>query len=206
MTTSPRDGLNGQIKMLSLMADSIQLDTLRLNFVSDSTNITFNGQVRNNVKNPQFVFNTLFDGFLMERGAGVNVRYYDAQDKLGVRLGAEAAMEENGIRLHLKSKDAVIAYRDAHINEDNYVFLADNRRVSANLDILAEDGTGVKLYSNDDNEEGTSRPDTIAQQAESGGNHFRFALYAESHRIRQWRLSHRARRQPTDRFLIHGCR
>ncbi len=153
MTTSPRDGLNGQIKMLSLMADSIQLDTLRLNFVSDSTNITFNGQVRNNVKNPQFVFNTLFDGFLMERGAGVNVRYYDAQDKLGVRLGAEAAMEENGIRLHLKSKDAVIAYRDAHINEDNYVFLADNRRVSANLDILAEDGTGVKLYSNDDNEE-----------------------------------------------------
>ncbi|MBR1462998.1 MAG: translocation/assembly module TamB domain-containing protein [Prevotella sp.] len=153
MTTSPRDGLNGQIKMLSLLADSVQLDTLRLNFVSDSTNITFNGQVRNNIKNPQFVFNTLFDGFLMERGAGFNVRYYDAQDKLGVRLGAEAAMEENGIRLHLKSKDAVIAYRDAHINEDNYVFLADNRRVSANLDILAEDGTGVKLYSNDENEE-----------------------------------------------------
>lgn len=153
MTTSPHDGLNGQIKMLSLLADSIQLDTLRLNFVSDSTNITFNGQVRNNIKNPQFVFNTLFDGFLMERGAGFNVRYYDAQDKLGVRLGAEAAMEENGIRLHLKSKDAVIAYRDAHINEDNYVFLADNRRVSANLDILAEDGTGVKLYSNDENEE-----------------------------------------------------
>ena len=153
MTTSPTDGLNGQMKLLSLVADSVRLDTIRLNFVSDSTNITFNGQVRNNTKNPQFVFNTLFDGFLMEKGAGVNLKYYDAQDKLGVRLGAEASMEENGIRLHLKSKDAVIAYRNAHINDDNYVFMADNRRISANLDILADDGTGLKLYSNDENEE-----------------------------------------------------
>ena len=151
MVTSPQDGLNGQMKILSLMADSVQLDTVRLNFVSDSTNITFNGQVRNNTKNPQFVFNTLFDGYLLEKGAGVNLRYYDSNDKLGVRLGAEAAMEDNGIRLHLLSKDAVIAYRPARINDDNYVYLADNKRVSANLEILADDGTGLKVYSNDEN-------------------------------------------------------
>ena len=69
MTTSPLDGLNGRMNILSLMADSMLLDTVRLNFVSDSTNITFNGQVRNNKKNPQFVFNTLFNGYLMEKGA-----------------------------------------------------------------------------------------------------------------------------------------
>lgn len=60
-------------------------------------------------------------------------------------------MEENGIRLHLDDKDAVIAYRPARINANNYVFLADNRRISADLEILADDGTGVKIYSNDDN-------------------------------------------------------
>ena len=69
------------------------------------------------------MFNTLFDGYLLEKGAGVNLRYYDSNDKLGVRLGAEAAMEDNGIRLHLLSKDAVIAYRPARINDDNYVYL-----------------------------------------------------------------------------------
>lgn len=153
MTASPSDGLNGRMHILSMMADSMQLDTVRLNFVSDSTNITFNGQVRNNKKNPQFVFNTLFDGYLLERGAGVNLRYYDSNDKLGVRLGAEAALEEHGIRLHMLSKDAVIAYRPARINDDNFVYLADNRRVSANLAILADDGTGLKVYSNDENEE-----------------------------------------------------
>ena len=151
MTTSPTDGLNGKIELLTLMVDSMQLDTVRINFVSDSTNITFNGQVRNNEKNPQFVFNTLFDGRLIERGANVNLRYYDANDKLGVRIGAEAAMEENGIRLHMDDNDAVIAYKPARINADNYVFLAENRRVSANLEILADDGTGIKVYSNDDN-------------------------------------------------------
>ena len=153
MTTSPEEGINGNIELLTLMVDSMQLDTVRVNFVSDSTNITFNGQVRNGEKNPQFVFNTLFDGQLIERGANINVRYYDAADKLGVRLGAEAAMEPTGIRLRLDDKDAVIAYRPARINADNYVFLADNQRISANVEILADDGTGVKVYSNDDNTE-----------------------------------------------------
>ena len=151
MMTSVTDGLNGSIAMNCLMADSIQLDTLRLNFVSDSTNITFNGQVRNNEKNPQFVFNTLFNGYLTERGAGVTLKYFDASDKLGIRLGAEAEMEENGIRLHMLSNEAVIAYRPAHINDDNYVFLADNKRVSAKLNILADDGTGLRVYTDDDN-------------------------------------------------------
>ena len=151
LKTSSAEGLNGNIYLLTLMVDSMQLDTVRVNFLSDSTNITFNGQVRNGAKNPQFVFNTLFDGGLTERGANVNLRYYDKKDNLGIRLGAEAAMEENGIRLHLDDKDAVIAYRPARINANNYVFLADNRRISADLEILADDGTGVKIYSNDDN-------------------------------------------------------
>ncbi|MCR4853130.1 MAG: translocation/assembly module TamB domain-containing protein [Prevotella sp.] len=153
MTTSVKDGLNGSVAFNKLMADSIQLDTLRLYFISDSTNITFKGQVRNNEKNPQFVFNTLFDGYLTERGAGVTLSYFDKADKLGIRLGAEAEMEENGIRLHMLPNDAVIAYRPANINEDNYVFLADNKRVSANLNILADDDTGLRIYTDDGNEE-----------------------------------------------------
>ena len=151
MYTSPTLGLNGQMNLQAFMADSILLDTLRLNFVSDQENITFNGQVRNNEKNPQFVFNTLFEGFLMEKGAGVTFSYYDAKDKLGIRLGADAIMEENGIRLHMHDKDAVIAYKPANINNDNYVFLADNKRLSARLNILADDGTGLRVYTNDDN-------------------------------------------------------
>ena len=151
MNTSAAEGLNGRMQLYTLMVDSVQLDTVRLDFASDSTNITFHGQVRNNTKNPQFVFNTLFDGYMLERGAGINLRYYDDKERLGIRLGAEALMEEHGIRLHMLSDDAILAYRSARINDDNYVFLADNKRVSANLEILGEDGTGIKVYSNDDN-------------------------------------------------------
>ncbi|MDD7258205.1 MAG: translocation/assembly module TamB domain-containing protein [Prevotellaceae bacterium] len=153
MNSSPAEGLNGNIQMHGFVADSMRLDTIRVNFVSDSTNITFNGQVRNNAENQQFVFNTLFNGYLFEKGAGIKVSYYDEKDKLGVRLGAEAAMETDGIRLHILSRDAVIAYKEANINEDNYVFFADNSRVSAHLEILAEDGTGLKIFSNDENVE-----------------------------------------------------
>ncbi len=151
LLSSPIDGLNGNAEVLRLMADSIQLDTVRLTLNSDSTNIHYRAQIRNNKDNPQFVFNTLFSGTLLERGLSVNMRYYDQEDRLGIRLGAEAMMEENGIHVHLSPKDAVIAYREASINDDNYLFMDDNHRVSARVEILSEEGTGMKLYSNDDN-------------------------------------------------------
>lgn len=151
LTSSPTEGLSGFAHLSHLMADSIQLDTIRLVVESDSTTTHFSVQIRNNEDNPQFVFNTLFDGCLMERGLRLNMRYYDQEDRLGVKLGAEAMMEENGILIHLLPNDAVIAYKDAIINEDNYLFMADDRRVSAHIEALADDGTGLKLYSNDDN-------------------------------------------------------
>lgn len=151
MTSSPTGGLNGRAQLITLVAGSVQLDTIRLRVISDSSQVIWNGQVHNNSKNPQFVFNALFDGYFLERGAGLNVRYYDAKDILGVKLGMEAELEEKGIQLHLLSNDPVIAYKKVHINEDNYLYLADNKRVSAKLDILADDGTGLKLYSNDEN-------------------------------------------------------
>mgnify|MGYP000054943409 CR=1 FL=1 len=56
------------------------LDTVRFNIVSDSTQCSYNGQVRNNSDNKQYVFNALFDGYVFEKGSGVNFKVYDAKD------------------------------------------------------------------------------------------------------------------------------
>lgn len=153
MNSSPKDGLNGNIHINRLRTSSLQLDTINLVMESDSTNFKFNGQVKNNEKNPQYVFNTLFDGYLFEKGAGLNIKYFDADNKLGLLIGAEASMEKNGIRLHLSPDKPIIGYKGFNLNKDNFVFLGDNKRVSANLDLIADDGTGVKVYTNDENKD-----------------------------------------------------
>lgn len=151
MTTSPLSGMNGKLELCELSTQGVLLDTIRFNIVSDSTNCTYNGQIRNSKKNPQYTFNSLFDGYLFDRGSGLNVAVYDAEDKLGIKLGATAALEDKGARLHLLTDDLVLGYKKFSANEDNYLFLGDDQRVSANLNLKSADGMGLHVYSNDEN-------------------------------------------------------
>lgn len=151
MAFSPAMGMNGGLELNGLTASDIRLDTIRFNVVSDSVNCTYNGQIRNARNNPQYVFNTLFDGYLMERGSGLNLAVYDANDRLGIKLGATAELEEKGARLHLLTDDIILGYKKFKANDDNYLFLGDDKRVAAKLNLRANDGMGLQVYTDDDN-------------------------------------------------------
>ena len=151
MRMSPAEGLNGYAQFNRLLADSMQLDTVRLYVESDSVNTYYRAQVRNNEKNPQYTFNALLNGRLTEHGSALKVQLYDANNKLGVNLGAEAAMEANGIRMHLDTDDPILGYKKFKINDDNYLYLANDKRVSAHLILKGDAGEGVQVYTNDDN-------------------------------------------------------
>ena len=151
MAFSPATGMNGGLELNEFTASGIKLDTIRFNVVSDSVNCTYNGQIRNAKNNPQYVFNTLFDGYLMERGSGLNLAVYDANDRLGIKLGATAELEEKGARLHLLTDDIILGYKKFKANDDNYLFLGDDKRVAAKLNLRASDGMGLQVYTDDDN-------------------------------------------------------
>ena len=61
---------------------------MRLNLTQKGERLSYQGQVRNNKRNPQFVFNALIDGHIHQHGALAGLRYYDAKGRMGVRLGA----------------------------------------------------------------------------------------------------------------------
>ena len=153
MATSPASGLNGNMALYELTAEGVKLDTVLFNIASDSVNCNYNVQVKNAKDNPQYVFNALVDGYLMERGSGLNVAVYDANDKLGIKLGATAELVDSGARLHLLTDDIILGYKKFQANDDNYVFLSDDSRVSAKLQLTAPDGTGLHVYTNDENKE-----------------------------------------------------
>ena len=62
-------------------------------------------------------------------------------------------MESNGIALHLMGDNPILGYKRFSVNDSNYVFLGDDRRVSANLRLSASDGTGIQVYTDDGNRE-----------------------------------------------------
>lgn len=153
LTSSPDRGINGNLEILELENSSIKLDTIRFNITSDSARCNYSAQVRNNRKNKQYVFNAFLDGFMFPQGSGANVRFYDEKDSLGLKLGVTASMEEKGIKLHLLSDDPILGYKKFHVNEDNFIFMGTDRRISANLLLRSDDEMAVRVYTNDDNEE-----------------------------------------------------
>ena len=135
--------------LYSIIADSMRIDTVRLRIYQDMDDVRLTGMVQNNKRNPQFVFRTLFDGVIHEKSTEMNVRYYDAANKLGVLLGARAEMLDSGIHVKLLPEKPVLGYKVFNLNNDNYIMLGRNRRIMADIDLVADDKTGVKIYSED---------------------------------------------------------
>ncbi len=149
ISTSPATGVNSNGYVHALTVSDVRLDTINFRLTQRKERLSFGGQIRNNTKNPQFVFNALFDGVLQERGATMGVRYYDAANKLGARLGAQAEMRDSGLHVHLVPGHPILGYKEFRLNPDNYLFYDTRKRVKAHIDLLAADGMGVKIYSED---------------------------------------------------------
>lgn len=153
LTSSPISGLNGWLQIDSLVVDSFQVDTVRFKFASDQDNMTYSAQLRNGKKNPKYIFNALFDGAINNKGTYLKSRIYDWNDSLGVRLALQGSMEQNGVKLHLFGEKPVLGYKEFTVNDSNYIFLGDDRRVSANMILKASDGMGVQIFTDDSNTE-----------------------------------------------------
>ena len=153
LRTSPISGLNGHLNIDSLVAQGVQLDTVRANVMTQGDTIRYTARIVNNKKNPQYVFQALVDGELAERGSDIAARIYDANGKLGVRVGLAAMMLENGIKVSLTDTHPILGYKKFTANDDNYLMLGRDMRISAKLQLEASKGMGVRIYSNDDNED-----------------------------------------------------
>ena len=147
LATSPHTGVNGKSYIYSLNYDSIRIDTIRLNFTQKGERLTYQGQICNNKKNPQFVFNALLDGHFHEHGALAGLRYFDKDNRMGVRIGATAKMQDEGININLMPDRPTLGYKEFNLNKDNFIFLNRSGKVQAKVDLIADDKTGLKIYT-----------------------------------------------------------
>ena len=147
LDASPAKGLNGDGQLYSLLADSVRLDTIVFDVKQQEQDVVFHARVENNRKNPQFVFTSLINGKMLERGAFVDVTYLDADKKIGVQLGAKAEMCDSGINVHFEPYRPVLGYKEFNLNEDNYIFMGADKKIQANIRLIADDGTGIMAYS-----------------------------------------------------------
>jgi hypothetical protein len=154
VTSSPVSGLNGYANIDSLvyLSDSIRLDTVRLNLASNEDTLGYHLFVRNRADNTP-AFTAKVNGEVWERGTYLFAQIYDQNDQLGIELPLSATMEKNGINFQIYEQDPILGYKKFSVNNNNYVFLSDDGRVSADMKLRADDGQGVQILTNDSNAE-----------------------------------------------------
>ncbi|MBQ7181124.1 MAG: translocation/assembly module TamB domain-containing protein [Bacteroidaceae bacterium] len=147
LASNPTEGLNGSGRLNTLNTGAVLLDTIQLRIYQDSTGVSMDGRVRNGPRNKVVCFESTVHADLTPTGAAASLIFRDAKGKKGVDIGMQADMREDGMTLHFTPLNPVIAYRNFTLNADNFVTLTSEHRIEALVDLLADDGTGLKLYS-----------------------------------------------------------
>ncbi len=148
LQTDRLQGVNGEGYIHRLNTDGMQLDTISLRMEQDSTDVLgAHLHVANNAKNRQVVFRSDLKTTLAPNGIGLGLTFHDARGRKGVDLGLAVNIVDDGLRLHMSPYNPVLAYRNFKLNPDNFVMLHKDRRLEADIDLLADDGTGFKLYT-----------------------------------------------------------
>ena len=152
--TDKEKGINADAYLYAFKADSLQLDTIRFSLFPSEDNLRFSAQVRNNRKNPDFVFNALVNGTLMEDGAAARLQYFDEHDVQGVDMGIRAQLEQNGYRFTFRPDRPLIAYHTFNLTpEDAYIFIRDDMQVSGNMSLLTDEGMGIVFQADPEEDE-----------------------------------------------------
>ncbi len=150
--SSPSTGINGYAEAMGLVVDSMALDTAQLDMSSAQKNMTYRLELHNGSKS-QLPFHALVDGAITEHGTWIKPRVYDAKGRLGVGLSLMAEMKRDGINVSMFGDKPILGYKEFEVNDSNYIFLGDNRKVKANLTLTDDEGTGLQIYSDDSNAE-----------------------------------------------------
>ena len=144
---SPADGLNGDGHMHVLNTGAILLDSIQWRIRQQQSGISLDARVANGPKNRKATFQSEAHALLKAAGAEANLLFVDGKGQKTVDFGLELNLLADGIRIHFAPLDPIIAHRRFTLNAENFVHLTRSGHLDAMVDLLADDGTGLKLYT-----------------------------------------------------------
>lgn len=147
LDSDPAAGLNGHFRAGGLEKGGLVIDTLHASLTHDDEGMKLKGTIRNDRHTNPNPFTARLNAYLFENGVGADLSFADGSGETGLSLGAKATLEADGTKLSFYPETAIVAYRRFVLNPDNFIFFGNDRTIRADLNLLADDGTGLQVYS-----------------------------------------------------------
>ena len=136
------EGIVKTLNTGAVILDTIQLD---VNTVSDRLGLV--ARVKNGPKNRIVNFESILKAKFNPRGLDLGVQFFDGAQVKGVDLGVDILSSDSTFTLHITPLNPIVAFRRFTVNADNHITVDRNYHVTADLELVADDGTGLKIYS-----------------------------------------------------------
>jgi hypothetical protein len=148
MSAGKDKGLNGHLLLMAFKTGNLLLDKTTVRIYQDSTGVRLESKIENTKKTNPNRFKANLNGEMLTDGFSVKALFKDDQNVEGLNVGVRADLSKNGdMTFHLFPEHSVIAYRKFTVNKDNFFTLGKDKHIRANVDLLADDRTGLKIIT-----------------------------------------------------------
>ena len=148
ITTNTATGINADMKLANLRTGAMVFEDTRLTVVQDSDALLLNAYIENSSKKNPNRFKANLDGSLLSDGFQLMANFKDDKGREGINMGTRVTLDgRGGMSFTLIPEVSTLAYRHFKVNPDNYLRLDSAGYFYANIDLLADDRTNIKLFS-----------------------------------------------------------
>jgi hypothetical protein len=153
-TISPEAGLDVDGILLSLVKDTLKIDTIRINIWQDTLGLRYNADVLKNRFRNQNPFKASINGYLYNREADIFISYINRYDEKGMDFGINLKKAPEGFDFHLYPEKIILAFIPFTLNEDNFFKFKNIKNMEADLYLKGNDDASFWIHS--DNIDSTS--------------------------------------------------
>ena len=148
VTTGPELGINATANMTNFRTGAVLLEASQMEIRQDSDAMRLNVRIENSSKRNPNRFTATLNGSLLSDGFNLMANFKDAKGREGINIGTRVILDgHGGMSFTLLPRVSTLAYRQFKINDDNFLRVDSAGFFTANIDLLADDNTNLKLFS-----------------------------------------------------------
>ena len=147
LVTNPEEGVNGQGHMNKLKTEAVVIDSISWNIRNLAEGVSMMARVKNGPRNKVVNFEAVLNALVTPEGLSSSFLFLDDKGNKGVDFGLNVGIADSTLKVQLTPLNPVFAYRRFKVNADNFVSIDKANHIMADMNLLADDGTSLNLYS-----------------------------------------------------------
>ena len=146
---SPEEGISIDGKLLSLVKDTLKIDTIKFSVWQDTLGVLYEAGVTKNRFRNQESFTANVNGYIRKGDADAFLSFVNSKGENGMLLGVNAKKASEGFDFRFYPEKPIIAFIPFTINNNNFFHFKNLKEMDADLRFEGRENASLWVHSGD---------------------------------------------------------